>query len=80
MEWAQAIGIASWCFIAGLFVGELIAKRGQKRAEVLDGLWAKATKDVRQFETFAGVQVVNTAVIKDEFGELWRISIERETA
>lgn len=78
MEWQMAIGLGMWCFIAGMIIGGRIERNDAPRAKTLDLVFGKAIHDIAQFETFAGVPAVNFAVVRDEKGRCWRITIERE--
>lgn len=82
MEWAQAIGIASWCFVIGIFVGEAAVKRrSEKRKSAPEIIISEGIREVRLFEKFAGSAARSTCVFIDQkTGEYWRCIIEREQA
>ena len=80
MEWAQVVGIASWCFLIGIFVGQAAEKvHGEKQGPVGWRSWfASVKQDIANMEKFAAMNAVVVSVITDTEGMTWRVTVEKE--
>lgn len=82
-----AIAILAWTFLLGMLAGVSLSDRRREKETfqlepytIIDEAFDECVREVRNFETFAGLAGRSAVVIRDHDGSDWRLTIEREKA